>query len=165
VIENDYIVQIVPSSNVVQLAESLVNSQVVAMSAESSGPTPEIVQYYSNAFTGFQVKNTPLSLLHTLVDSDQVIRVEQNQYAGIFEYQNQGLSEENWALDYLSWPQDRHYEYDYDGSGVDVYILDTGITIDHVDFNVKGTERYRAVCDHDVINEEGLQECVSINCE
>jgi subtilisin family serine protease len=48
------------------------------------------------------------------------------------------ISPESWGLDRLdeeSLPMDNQYHYEQDGSGVNVYILDTGIYKDHMDFS------------------------------
>lgn len=55
-----------------------------------------------------------------------------------FELDRTQISPESWGLDRLdeeSLPMDNHYHYEQDGSGVNVYILDTGIYRDHMDFS------------------------------
>jgi subtilisin family serine protease len=55
-----------------------------------------------------------------------------------FELDRVQISPESWGLDRLdeeSLPMDNQYHYEQDGSGVDVYILDTGIYRDHIDFS------------------------------
>ena len=55
-------------------------------------------------------------------------------------------SSATWGLDrsdQVSRPLDGNYRYDYTGAGVDVYIIDSGIRTDHVEFSVFVNDRYQ----------------------
>jgi len=40
----------------------------------------------------------------------------------------------SWGLDYLDYPEDESYSWNWDGTGVHIYVVDTGIFTGHVDF-------------------------------
>lgn len=52
----------------------------------------------------------------------------------------------SWGLDYLSYPMDDMYQWKYDGTGVEVYIVDTGILMEHEEF------QGRARCAFDIVD-------------
>lgn len=59
---------------------------------------------------------------------------------------------ENWGLDRIDQrqlPLDNIYSPTYDGTGVDIYIIDTGITLEHNEF-----DNGRAACAQDFVVEK-----------
>lgn len=70
----------------------------------------------------------------------QVISVEPNQWVSFDQFQD--TSPDNlWGLDRVDQrdlPLNDGYEYQYDGRGVDIYVIDTGVNINHQEFGSRG---------------------------
>ena len=83
----------------------------------------------------------------------------------MFDLDRVQMEPENWGLDRLDdpkLPMDGRYHYEYDGSGVDVYVLDTGIYMEHIDFStitdINGRNHQRNItCGYDAFATEQHQ--------
>ncbi|KAI8813716.1 peptidase S8/S53 domain-containing protein [Cladochytrium replicatum] len=104
-------------------------------SAKDSGYGPQsIFDFNGSSFRGYVGKFTEDQLAH-IRSSGDVAYVEKDQIV----YINDVEVPAPWGLSRLTSrtgvPSDRHYEYEADaGDGVTAYIVDTGINIEHVDF-------------------------------
>jgi subtilisin family serine protease len=110
------------------------------------GQGAEIHHRYGHAVHGFSatlsdaavqdLRNNPHVLF---VEADQVITLDGDQ-----------VSPPSWGLDRIdqrALPLNSHYVYDYTGSGVSAYIIDTGILTTHVDFGGRAFIAYDSVGD------------------
>ncbi|MFV1871862.1 MAG: fibronectin type III domain-containing protein [Oleiphilus sp.] len=91
-----------------------------------------ILREYSNAVTGFVLK-MDASKLPALRNDPRVLMIEQDQIMQANAIQNGAT----WGLDRIdqaSLPLNNNFNYDLDGTGVNAYIIDTGILTSHSDF-------------------------------
>jgi len=107
----------------------IVNSVANQIATSVSG---KILMQYSNAIDGL-VLNMKASEIETLRKDPLVLMIEQDQIMSIAATQTNAT----WGLDRIdqaNLPLDSNYTYELDGSGVNVYIIDTGVLISHADF-------------------------------
>ena len=110
---------------------------------------------YRHALDGFSARLDPFALVRLLHD-DRVVFVEEDSRNYISDIQTNAP----WGLDRIDQeilPLDGLFGYEYDGSGVNVYILDTGINWAHEQFE------NRAVCSLDVPMEQDQGGCIDTN--
>jgi hypothetical protein len=106
-----------------------VNALAVKMSSRVNG---KILRQYSNAVPGFVLKMNAAEL-HTLRQDPRILMIEQDQIMQATATQNGAT----WGLDRIDQadlPLSNNFNYELDGSGVNAYIIDTGILTSHSDF-------------------------------
>ncbi len=99
---------------------------------------------YKHAIKGFAAK-LPQTAVDALRADPRVAYIEQDQIAHAIGTQTNPPS---WGLDRIdqrSRPLDQSYTYNQTGSGVDVYIIDTGIRTTHTDFGGRAIPGYDAI--------------------
>jgi phosphodiesterase/alkaline phosphatase D-like protein len=106
-----------------------VNTLAVDISSKVNG---EVLRQYSNAVAGLVLK-MDAAQVHTLRQDPRVLMIEQDQIMHTTATQNSAT----WGLDRIDQadlPLNNDFNYELDGSGVNAYIIDTGILISHSDF-------------------------------
>jgi subtilisin family serine protease len=112
----------------------------VDQAIKAQGVNPAFV--YRHAIKGFSAK-LPAAAIEALRNNPFVKYIEQDQQVSIEATQ----SGATWGLDRIdqtSLPLNGTYNYDQTGSGVDAYIFDTGIRLDHTDFGGRAIAGYDA---------------------
>jgi subtilisin family serine protease len=100
----------------------------------STGVTIDYI--YKHVFKGVAVTQMSSVRMTAVLDNDIVKRATRNMrvYATMTEQ-----TDAPWGIDRIVPPLDSTYSYDYDGTGVQVFILDTGIHLSHNEFNGRAT--------------------------
>lgn len=146
VIENQYIVVLKeePAINLAssQPVRSIVNSVIDEVVTDLGSTT---IQTYTNALAGFAGELNAQTLV-ALQNDSRVDYIVPNQIYTINEEQ----PSPTWGLDRIDTrdlPMDNTYGYESDGTGVDVYILDTGVRSSHTEFGGRVVGGYSATGD------------------
>ncbi|WP_156497583.1 S8 family serine peptidase, partial [Oleiphilus sp. HI0043] len=95
------------------------------------------VRQYSSSVPGFVLK-MKAEELQNLRNDPRVLLIEQDQVMSASVTQNSAT----WGLDRIdqtALPLDTTYSYELDGSGVNAYIIDTGILTSHSDYAGRAT--------------------------
>lgn len=98
---------------------------------------------YQYAIKGFSAK-LPATAVEALRNNPNVQYIEQDQIAHAVTTQ----ANPTWGLDRIdqrSLPLSNSYTYNQTGAGVKVYILDTGIRFDHVEFGGRASSGFNAI--------------------
>ena len=112
----------------------------VQRAIKAQGVTPEFV--YRHALKGFSGK-LPAAAVAALRNNPLVKYIEQDQTVSIGATQTGAT----WGLDRVdqtALPLNGTYNYTQTGAGVDAYIFDTGIRLDHADFGGRAVAGYDA---------------------
>jgi subtilisin family serine protease len=109
---------------------------------------------YTHALNGFSV-TMPVPALSALRLLPGVLAVEPNQ---VFHLATTQVNPPSYGLDRIdqrALPLSHSYSYTATGTGVTAYVIDTGITYNHVDFRVAGSTTSRAHPGFDAITSGG----------
>lgn len=104
-----------------------------------------VAKVFRNAVQGFSVEMTEKAA-HALSNDPNVLFVEEDSYLSISESQMSAP----WGLDRIDQrnvPLDQTYNYTKTGSGVSVYVIDTGIRVTHEQFQGRAAIAYDSIGD------------------
>jgi len=104
-----------------------------------------VTNTYGHALGGFAGKMDDKTLASFIKDS-RVAYIENNQLMSTVAVQ----SNATWGLDRIDQedrPLDGFYEFNFDGSGVDAYVIDTGVLASHNDFGGRVINGFTAIND------------------
>ncbi|HLF10937.1 MAG TPA: S8 family serine peptidase, partial [Gammaproteobacteria bacterium] len=133
----------IPGSYIVTLSDDVqdVAGVAKALGIKHNGSLKHI---YKSALKGFAIDDLADAELAALEDDPRVEMIEADQIMTAITTQ----SGATWGLDRVDQrplPLDGSYSYTTDGTGVTVYIIDTGINFSHVDFGGRATTGIDAV--------------------
>ncbi|HEX4953961.1 MAG TPA: S8 family serine peptidase [Thermoanaerobaculia bacterium] len=106
----------------------------------------EVVERWTTALDGMLVRGLSLKQAEALAQNPLVAYVEQDAIGEITATQNTPP----WGLDRIDQadlPLSATYTYDFDGTDVHAYILDTGLRDTHTEFGTRATRDFDAVGD------------------
>ena len=111
-----------------------VQTEALALAQSHGG---QIKHVYGNAIKGFSA-TFPDAAVQALKNMPNVDFIEQDQTVSLQETAfAQAESQATWGLDRIDQvtrPSDSIYHYNYQGAGVNAFIIDTGIRSDHIEF-------------------------------
>ncbi len=122
------------------------NAEVEHAIGQARGQGAEIHYRYEHAFKGFAA-TLPEQALQGLQHNPHVLYIEANQTVTADTDQ---VNPPSWGLDRIdqrALPLNAKYTYNFTGTGVNAYIIDTGILPTHVDFGGRAFVAYDAVGD------------------
>lgn len=145
----------IPGQYIVVLRDDLVaSSSVSAIAAEMAATYGgELLQTYDAALTGFAVKfaeERSAEAVSGLTKDERVELVEQDSTVSIADEAATDTTQTGapWGLDRIDQrarPVNGSFVYNRTGSGVRVYIIDTGIRTTHTQFGGRATSGYDAI--------------------
>ncbi len=111
-----------------------------------------IQRTYSSALNGFVVNTRAEKAVADLLKDSRVAYVEADQVVSIGATQNNAT----WGLDRIdqaNLPLNNTYNYDFDGTGVNAYVIDTGVRITHSQFGSRGRSGFTSINDGNGTND------------
>ena len=126
-----------------QAKDSIIRDMSVDLATRAGG---DIERTYSNALSGFVLKSSAKNAVAALTRDDRVAYIEADQMLSIGATQNNAT----WGLDRIDQtdlPLNGTYVFDQDGTGVNAYVIDTGVRISHNQFGNRGRAGFTAIND------------------
>jgi subtilisin family serine protease len=145
-VPNSYVVKLKDTAAALSATESTANT----VAARNGGGVDRV---FGSALRGFTVKLSEQQAKHLAADP-AVEFVEQNQ---VFHTETAQTNPPSWGLDRIdqaSLPLSSSYNYTSTGSGVNVYVIDTGVRINHSTFGGRARNGYDFV-DNDAVAQDG----------
>ena len=140
----------IAGSFIVKLKDGGVTASAQTLGSRFGG---QVGYVYDTVFQGFSVKMSDAQARRLAADPS-VEYVERDQVVSIQATQ---VNPPSWGLDRIdqrNLPLDQRYTYNSTGSGVNAYIVDTGVRITHRDFGGRARNGYDFV-DNDAVAQDG----------
>ncbi|KAJ2918786.1 hypothetical protein MD484_g1573, partial [Candolleomyces efflorescens] len=128
--------------HIVTLKKDVLREEVIAQLINLGPNAVEIVHEYGHVLNGFAAELDDIALAHLqtspaveTITEDGIMHVTAAVQQNEAPWGLARLSTDGWSKEQNS--SQRHFKYTYDdsaGSGVDIYIVDTGVRIDHTEF-------------------------------
>jgi subtilisin family serine protease len=134
----------IPGEFIVMFDKTMAKSNIEAQSRDIAASTGGSVLYVYQAVKGFGIKLPEKASGEALRHIPGVALVEPNRVVSVASIE----SNAPWGLDRIdqrSRPINGQYRYSSDGSGVTIYIIDSGIRITHTDFGNRASVGYDAL--------------------
>ena len=128
---------------------AVVQEMSISLATQARGT---VKQMYSSAINGFVIQTRASKKVAMLLNDPRVAYIEADQVVSIGATQNNAT----WGLDRIdqaNLPLNNTYNYDFDGTGVNAYVIDTGIRITHNLFGGRGRSGYTAINDGNGTND------------
>ncbi|MGH7754434.1 MAG: S8 family peptidase [Gemmatimonadales bacterium] len=136
---------VIPGQFIVVFNENVSDASTVAAGlARSYGAT--VLHRYSAVLKGFAARLSPQAV-EALARNPNVAYIEPDRVVTLETTQNMDANGDPWGLDRIderALPLSRTYTYTATGSGVRVYIIDTGIATSHSQFGGRASNVYDA---------------------
>ncbi|MDN3612208.1 S8 family peptidase [Vibrio ostreicida] len=145
-IENQYIVVLKQPMTLSTDADALQRFTQQTVSSLASEHALNIEKVFDHSLNGFVAKLTDQQL-EALRNDQQVDFIEQDKIITLDPVLSTDANQSNavWGLDRIdqrNLPLNNSYNYNYDGTGVTAYVIDTGVTNTHVEFGGRSTSGY-----------------------
>lgn len=147
-VANSYIVALEPTA--LRAADESADQVAGRLAADFGGRVEKV---FSHALQGFTVEMTEKAAIQ-LSNDPSVMLVEENSYISVNATQNNAP----WGLDRVDQrnvPLNTAYNYVKTGSGVHVYVIDTGVRSTHAEFGGRATKDYDSI----VYDEQNGNDC------
>lgn len=132
-----------------QARAAVVQEMSVSLATQARGT---VKRMYSSAIDGFVIQTRASKQVAQLLKDPRVAFIEADQVVSIGATQNNAT----WGLDRIdqtNLPLNNTYNYDFDGTGVNAYVVDTGVRITHAEFGGRGRSGYTAINDGNGTND------------
>ncbi len=127
----------------------VVKEMSVDLSTKARG---NVERMYSSALNGVVIKTRASKKIAALLKDPRVAFIEADKRVYLGATQNNAT----WGLDRIdqtNLPLNNTYNYDSNGSGVNAYVIDTGVRISHNEFGGRGRSGYTAINDGNGTND------------
>jgi len=128
---------------------AVVREMGIDLSTKAGG---DMSRMYSTAINGFVVKSGRPNAVKRLLNDPRVDFIEADQVVTLNATQNNAT----WGLDRIdqaNLPLNNTYNYDADGTGVNAYVVDTGVRITHNLFGGRGQSGFTSINDGNGTND------------
>lgn len=132
-----------------QAKAMIVKEMSIDLSTKARG---SVERMYSSALNGMVIKTRASKKIVALLNDPRVDYIEADQKIFLGATQNNAT----WGLDRIdqnNLPLNNTYNYDSNGSGVNAYVIDTGVRISHNEFGGRGRSGYTAINDGNGTND------------